>query len=279
MSQTLRVDYDEIMNRAAELETEIPGRPTQIPLPPCQLAAAKVAAQQLAANADNMQKYLDAEYQELQNLAQSMRNAAKSYGTTDTTAQDAVEAGHAVLPEAPGDDTEAPLPLGDTPTVPPAPASRLHCKQAARALAAGDQGRSLLTFADQWTAYKKALLDSHARFRGFDNWEGSSAEQIEESMKRQSTWLTYMGDMCDQLAEVARTVVADQQWAVSQHPTFEEISDAEYNATSGSDVNVRNQWRQRYMQYQELSDAVQLRYTQNVFVRPLTPDKPPAAVN
>lgn len=57
-SQTVTVDQQEILNRANEVEAPMADPPTDVPITPCELTAAKNAAQQLVLSADNMREYL-----------------------------------------------------------------------------------------------------------------------------------------------------------------------------------------------------------------------------
>lgn len=77
-SQTVTVDQQEILNRANEVEAPMADPPTDVPITPCELTAAKNAAQQLVLSADNMREYLAAGAKERQRLATSLRNAAKA---------------------------------------------------------------------------------------------------------------------------------------------------------------------------------------------------------
>lgn len=86
-SQTVTVDQQEILNRANEVEAPMADPPTDVPITPCELTAAKNAAQQLVLSADNMREYLAAGAKERQRLATSLRNAAKAYGEVDKEAR------------------------------------------------------------------------------------------------------------------------------------------------------------------------------------------------
>lgn len=90
-SQTVTVDQQEILNRANEVEAPMADPPTDVPITPCELTAAKNAAQQLVLSADNMREYLAAGAKERQRLATSLRNAAKAYGEVDEEAATALD--------------------------------------------------------------------------------------------------------------------------------------------------------------------------------------------
>ena len=87
----MKVEYEEIMARAALLERRIgSGIPTEIPRPPCTLALVLKATKVLADGAEDMRKYLE-EFDTVRlTLAQSLRNAAKAYRRVDEDAAEAL---------------------------------------------------------------------------------------------------------------------------------------------------------------------------------------------
>lgn len=91
---TLNVEYDELMKRADELEVPIPGPFNYSPQPPSQLVQATGAAAQLALSAEDMRRYMAAGMREWQNLAESLRNAAKAYEETDASSRTWPARGH-----------------------------------------------------------------------------------------------------------------------------------------------------------------------------------------
>src|ERR1700761_8060123 len=83
MTQTLNVEYEELMARAAEIERALPAIPASNPQGPCPLSFVGDAATQLAMSADSMRLYLKACEREWRTLAKSLRNAAKAYEEVD----------------------------------------------------------------------------------------------------------------------------------------------------------------------------------------------------
>lgn len=142
-SQTVTVDQQEILNRANEVEAPMADPPTDVPITPCELTAAKNAAQQLVLSADNMREYLAAGAKERQRLATSLRNAAKAYGEVDEEAATALDNDgegtvQAESAGAVGGDSSAEL--TDTPRVATAGEPNfMDLKEAARKLETGDQ--------------------------------------------------------------------------------------------------------------------------------------------
>jgi hypothetical protein len=91
--ETMSVEYEELISRAAELETPLLGQPKEDALAPCCLAFSTNAANRLKSSADSMRFYLDAGQRERNALAQSLRNAAKAYEETDQNAADTLSDG------------------------------------------------------------------------------------------------------------------------------------------------------------------------------------------
>ncbi len=89
--EPVNLEYDEIIARAELLEQPIPDPPSENPNPPSRLAMAIQAAADLGFSADNMRYYLDQGRKERENLAESLRNAAKAYEEADEQAAEAVD--------------------------------------------------------------------------------------------------------------------------------------------------------------------------------------------
>ncbi|MCV7117900.1 hypothetical protein H7I93_11890 [Mycobacterium nebraskense] len=83
MPETLKVEYEELMARANEIEAALPPIPATNPAGPCALSFVTDAATQLALSADSMRLYLRACEREWKALAKSLRNAAKAYEEVD----------------------------------------------------------------------------------------------------------------------------------------------------------------------------------------------------
>lgn len=226
-SQTVTVDQQEILNRANEVEAPMADPPTDVPITPCELTAAKNAAQQLVLSADNMREYLAAGAKERQRLATSLRNAAKAYGEVDEEAATALDNDgegtvQAESAGAVGGDSSAEL--TDTPRVATAGEPNfMDLKEAARKLETGDQGASLAHFADGWNTFNLTLQGDVKRFRGFDNWEGDAATACEASLDQQRQWILHMAKLSAAMAKQAQYVAQLHVWARREHPTYEDI--------------------------------------------------------
>lgn len=276
-SQTVTVDQQEILNRANEVEAPMADPPTDVPITPCELTAAKNAAQQLVLSADNMREYLAAGAKERQRLATSLRNAAKAYGEVDEEAATALDNDgegtvQAESAGAVGGDSSAEL--TDTPRVATAGEPNfMDLKEAARKLETGDQGASLAHFADGWNTFNLTLQGDVKRFRGFDNWEGDAATACEASLDQQRQWILHMAKLSAAMAKQAQYVAQLHVWARREHPTYEDIVGLE--RLYAENPSARDQILPVYAEYQQRSEKVLTEYNNKAALEPVNPPKPP----
>lgn len=279
-SQTVTVDQQEILNRANEVEAPMADPPTDVPITPCELTAAKNAAQQLVLSADNMREYLAAGAKERQRLATSLRNAAKAYGEVDEEAATALDNDgegtvQAESAGAVGGDSSAEL--TDTPRVATAGEPNfMDLKEAARKLETGDQGASLAHFADGWNTFNLTLQGDVKRFRGFDNWEGDAATACEASLDQQRQWILHMAKLSAAMAKQAQYVAQLHVWARREHPTYEDIVGLE--RLYAENPSARDQILPVYAEYQQRSEKVLTEYNNKAALEPVNPPKPPPAI-
>ncbi|WP_122509992.1 PPE domain-containing protein, partial [Mycobacterium persicum] len=280
--QTVTVDQQEILTRANEVEAPLPpGKvpPTDVPNPPCALTAAKNAAQQLALSAENMREFLAAGAKERQKLATSLRNAAKAYGEVDSesaTALNSDGSGTVEAQSAGGAGGDSSAGLQDTPTVAAAgDPDFTDLKTAAVKLESGDQGRSLIDFANAWNDYNFALQGDVKRFRAFDNWEGDAATACEASLDQQREWILHMAKLSAALAKQAQYVAQLQVWAIRSHPSSADIAKLE---ELSKDPAYKDQAIKLYAEYQQKSEQVLSEYNTKATLEPVNPPKPPAAI-
>ncbi|OBJ55118.1 secretion protein EspB [Mycobacterium sp. 1423905.2] len=278
--QTVKVDQQEILSRADEVEAPMAVPPTDVPQAPCGLNAARNAALQLEINADSMREFLTAGGKERQRLATSLRNAAKAYGDVDDDAASALNSdgeGHVEGETAggAGGDSSAGLRDGQDVTAAGEP-DFTDLKTAATKLEAGDQGRSLGNFADGWDTLNYALQRDVKRFRGFDNWEGDAAAACTQSLEDQRKWIIYMADMAAALSQQGRFLAQLQLWARRKHPTLADIEKLEEMA---KDPKYKAQAIKLYSEYQATSEETLSEYSSKVSqIKRLDIAKPPQAV-
>lgn len=280
--QTVTVDQQEILTRANDVEAPLPpGKvpPTDAPNPPCALTAAKNAAQQLALSAENMREFLAAGAKERQKLATSLRNAAKAYGEVDSESATALNSdggGTVEAQSAGGAGGDSSAGLQDTPTVASAGDPNFtDLKTAALKLESGDQGRSLIDFANAWNDYNFALQGDVKRFRAFDNWEGDAATACEASLDQQREWILHMAKLSAALAKQAQYIAQLQVWAIRSHPSSADIAKLE---ELSKDPVYKDQAIKLYAEYQQKSEQVLSEYNTKATLEPVNPPKPPAAI-
>ncbi|EUA03248.1 ESX-1 secretion-associated protein EspB [Mycobacterium kansasii 824] len=250
-----------------------------MPNPPCALTAAKNAAQQLALSAENMREFLAAGAKERQKLATSLRNAAKAYGEVDSesaTALNSDGSGTVEAQSAGGAGGDSSAGLQDTPTVAAAgDPDFTDLKTAAVKLESGDQGRSLVDFANAWNDYNFALQGDVKRFRAFDNWEGDAATACEASLDQQREWILHMAKLSAALAKQAQYIAQLQVWAIRSHPSSADIAKLE---ELSKDPAYKDQAIKLYAEYQQKSEQVLSEYNTKATLEPVNPPKPPAAI-
>lgn len=241
MTQALNVEYDELMARAAELEAPMPAPPPDNPRAPCALSFVVDAGTQIALSADQMRVYLAACEREWRRLAQSLRNAAKAYEQVDEESAEAVANNTSVSAAATGGSTGTGDmrincdPDEDFVLPPPQPAPPpaqpvipyYEVRQAATDIEAPDQGTAFAAFARDWDTYQRSLQATINRFRPFTSWEGTSAQAVELNFEAYRTYVIQMAQLCSTLAAQAKTVASTHRWAITEHPTAYEVSEAD----------------------------------------------------
>jgi hypothetical protein len=298
MSQALGVEQEELFIRARELEEPIAGQPTENPQPACALKVAINAAKRLGVSADVMREYLDRGQRERSRLAQSLRNAARSYSCVDDDASQVlnqtVNDGDSVLSPAArtvaAEEAEGPESAGASDTQSLAGGDNLDftaLKKAAIEIEQDDQAASLLRGAEEWAAYQQALLDSTRRFRPFENWTGDAADAVEAEFDLHRTWMFDMADWCGKLAEQFQEVASVQRWAFPDpsynrtvnHPTSYDVYWSERDwAQYHNDPRYRDHVLRVYWGYVQRSQEVLAEYAKRTSsLTPVRPPKPPTA--
>ncbi len=311
MTQTLNVEYEELMKRADEIERPLPAVPSTNPPGPCALSFVNDAATQIALSADSMRLYLKACEREWKTLAKSLRNAAKAYEKVDEEAGDAINnvdggsSGSAVTPLAgdgndqmmvncdPDEDWVPPPP---PPPPPPFQYPYYEVRQAATDIEAGDQGTAFKAFAHEWDVFQRALQQETWRFRPFDSWEGEARLAVEQNFEAHRQWIYTMASLCNTLGSQALRVVdahkkarvygqhvstnPDGTWAIdAEHPTTYEVSQCDYwykyyTQTNSYYLYMAISW---YESLQQKSEASLTLYVTNASLplAPVYPKTPP----
>lgn len=263
MTQTMNVEYQELMARADEIEAPLPQLPLGNPQAPCGLGFVRDAAVQIAINGDSLRLYIQACQREWKSLAKSLRNAAKAYEEVDEGAADDINAintdgssgGSAKMVSAADDNMSLmcdpdyiPAPLPPPPPPPPFQYPYYEVRQAARDIETPDQGAAFRTCAADWNKFQLQFQQLSYRFRPFVNWEGEARDAVEQNFNSQKQWIFGMVSLCTTLAKQAQAVadahkkvaatsydgqghplpVFDNRATGDQHPTAYEVSQCDY---------------------------------------------------
>ncbi len=312
MAQTLKVEYEELIARAEEIEAALPLIPSTNPAGPCLLSFVNDAATQLALSADSLRLYLRACEREWKALAKSLRNAAKAYEEVDEESAEginAVNGGSSASGVTPGSGNGQMTINGDPddgylppPPPPPPPASfefpYYEVRQAATEIESGDQGTAFKAFAKEWDAFQREFQKETYRFRPFTSWEGDASSLVEDNFELHRQWILSMAQLCVTLGSQALRVVdahkkarvmwdelsrnPDGTWAVeAEHPTTYEVSQCDYwykyySTTSPYYLYMAVSWYESLQQKSETSLNIYVTNASLPLV-PVNPKTPPKA--
>ncbi|NTY60704.1 PPE domain-containing protein [Mycolicibacterium sphagni] len=285
MTQTLNVEKDELLARAAELELALPTPPPDNPRAACALPMVVDAAAQLALSADAIRLYLRAGEREWRRLGQSLRNAAAAYQQVDEEGADAITDNTSVSARMLGggcEDEDIMLPAAQPPSAAPE-YPYYEVRQAATDIEAPDQGAALNAFAREWDTYQRTLQAIATRFRPFTQWDGDATMAVEVNFEAQRSWLYQMAQFCSTVAAQATTVAATQKWALVEHPSAYEVSEADkWFLIYSTDPSRRQYLYQVYEWYERMqkkSEEVLAEYIRRASLplQPVNPKNPPVA--
>lgn len=294
MTETLNVEYEELMARAAELEVPLPAPPPEDPKTPCEISFIIDSGVQLAYSAKALRETIDLVEQECLLLAESLRNAALAYEEVDEAAADAVTddtSVSSVMPRSSKRSTRrnAAMTADGSEEVPPTSYGfdgYYDLRQAAEDIEAPDQAVAYTKFANDWNAYVLTLQSGAVmeRFRPFQYWEGTSAESVEANFEKQKNYLIdFANTYCYQLSGQVRQIVTTHKWAITEHPSTYDVyrTDIYYeDAIRRNDYEYQAWCIQEYDSMQRTSEEVLAAYYTRAGL-PLMlvyPPTPPAAV-
>ncbi|OBG61131.1 hypothetical protein [Mycobacterium sp. E3339] len=309
----LKVEYEELLQRADEIEAPLPPVPATNPPPPCALSFVNDAATQLALSADAMRLYLKTCEREWKALAKSLRNAAKAYeevdegaaasidaiGTNGSSSASGAAAGADGELSALQDESWARDPLPPLKPPPTFEYPYYEVRQAAKDIEAGDQGAGFRAFAKEWDAFQREFQKTAYRFRPFVSWEGEARSLVEDNFDTQREWILSIAQMCVTLGSQANRVVdahkkarvaygdsasrnPDGTWAVeAEHPTNYEVELNDwwyrrYTEDGGHYLYMAISWYESLQAKSERSLAL---YVSNAGLpmAPVSPKTPPRA--
>lgn len=289
MAEMLKVEYEELIARAAELEVPLPTPPQQNPQPPCAISFTVDSGTQLDYSASAIRESIKRAEQEYLVLAESLRNAALAYEEADQAAADALTNETSVAPKSvttPAAKQSGENDSFESPPETPGYDGYYDVRQAIADIEAPDQGPAYTKFEDDWNSYVLALQSDAVmrRFRPFEYWEGESAASVEANFEQQKKYLIQLGGgPCYQIAGQARGVVDAHKWAITQHPDSYRlyITDFWYDEYGRrGDIARQNEILTWYEDMQQDSESVLAEYYTRAGL-PLAlvyPSNPPAAV-
>ena len=255
----LKVEYDELIKRAAELEEFadklVADFPAENPFAPCGLPFVVEGTEDAWKVIDSDRNLLKEAADNLQDLAESLINAAKAYEELDESAAEALDEETQVQEVVPDQADKG----STTPTTDRAAPAATHyagqgdgeaepLKSAYQIYYGGDGGTGYSVFADELSKKYAKWLDGEVLkvssyettgpFRGFAEWEGDSATKIGEQLEKQRAWLKIFVEHCLDLAEKLNQVVVayklvtftsgSPKWEVSRGFTgFNDWADAD----------------------------------------------------
>ena len=223
----LKVEYDELVKRAAELEEFadklVADFPADNPLAPCGLPFVLEGTRDAWKVIDSDRNLLKEAADNLQDLAESLINAAKAYEEADESAAEAID-GETEVPEVVPDqaDKGSTTPTSDSESDVASLDEKWTgeaepLKSAYQIYKGGDGGTGYSVFADElsgkyakWLNGEVLKVSSYGTtgpFRGFAEWEGDSATKVEEQLETQRVWLKSFVEHCLDLAEKLDQVV------------------------------------------------------------------------
>jgi hypothetical protein len=290
MAEMLKVEYDELMARAAELEVPLPAAPVEYAQTPCVLSFIVAAGAQLGYNNSAVGQSLELAEQEYISLAESLRNAALAYEEADQAVADSInnEASQASLTSrsVSGKRGASAMTIAEPPPPDYGAPGFYDLRQAAEDIEAPDQGIAFTSHVEKWREYA-LILQSDAvmrRFRPFEYWEGASAEAVEASFEEQKRYLLQLvSGSCYPLASQAERVVAAHKVAIVEHPSTYDLyaHDVHYeDAIRRGDTAYAQSEIAEFDRLQLESEEVLAQYYGDAGL-PLTliyPANPPAAV-
>jgi hypothetical protein len=223
----LKVELDELMKRAAELEEFadklVADFPADNPLPPCGLPFVLEGTRDAWQVIDSDRNLLKEAADNLRDLAESLINAAKAYEEFDESAAEALDEETQVQEVVPdqtdkGSATAIPDSESDVASLDEKWTGEAEpLKSAHQIYEGGDGGTGYSVFADElsekyanWLngeVLKVSSYETTGPFRGFAEWEGESATKVEADLETQRVWLKSFVEHCLDVAEKLNQVV------------------------------------------------------------------------
>ncbi len=287
MGDEVRVEPGQLEGKANDISTEV-NDSSGFPSAPCAFVFVQAASAQVQGGALTLKSFVASGNREASNLAIVLRTAAGVYRSVDERTRAALD--HDPPLPVPSDAVPVNAPL--EPPIPPIEAPRVQSlpggdtggyidpKAAAQIIHSGNSG-PMRTYADDARRFASSLVADSDRFSlGGVDWHGTGAEAAGDALRQHKEWLVKIADQYKYLADQAEDIAnAQDKWA-AEHPTVQEIEQAEtamQQAIANQDRIALHIAQEKYAELVRKSEEVLVSYSADVTGKGLLGvPKPPA---
>jgi len=278
----VRVEPADLLGKAGELGTE-PEDSLIPPVPPCGLSFVVNASAIVSMNVATLKSFLASGNAEAVRLSETMGAVALAYSTVDAHAATTIDSLGQIPPApvmpTPNLSPSKPAVPASAPRSPADADAYVDPKAAAAQIRSGDAA-AMRAYAESATAFAATLRAQSQNYslNGVD-WEGTGAEAAGQALRQHQGWLNGLANFYDSVsAQAAQLAEAHDRWA-PQHPTVQEIEQAEQEREEARASGDRVRWKVAQDRYHQLfmkSEEVREGYKKDVAgVAAQTPPPPP----
>jgi ESX-1 secreted protein B PE domain/Excreted virulence factor EspC, type VII ESX diderm len=288
MGDEVRVEPGQLRAKADDVAAPV-NDVSAAPTAPCALTFVQSATAQVRAGADTLKNFMTSGNRAASNLATVLRTAADVYQRVDDRARYALD--HDPPLPVPGDAVpvnpplEPPIPAIEEPPIMNSmpggdTGGYVDPKAAAQIIHSGNSGpmRTYATDARDFANSLRAAADRYS-LAGV-TWGGDAADSAGNALRQHQNWLHKVAEQYDYLATQADDLAAAQDKWAAQHPTVEEIEQAEQamqQAIQNRDRVALHIAQDKYAELVRKSDEVLVSYSAGVTGKGLLGvPKPPA---
>jgi hypothetical protein len=288
MGDEVRVEPGQLRGKADDVGVPV-NDVSAAPTTPCAFTFVQLGTAQVRAGADTLKNFVASGNRESSNLASVLRTAADVYQRVDDRTRYAL-------------DHDPPLPVPsdavpvNPPLAPPIPAIEeppimetmpggdtggyIDPKAAAQIIHSGNPG-PMRTYANDATSFASRLRAASDRYSlAGVTWGGDAADSAGNALRAHQEWLDKIAEQYDYLATQAEDLAAAQEKWAAQHPTVEEIEQAEramQQAIQNQDRIALHIAQDKYAELVRKSEEVLVSYSADVTGKGLLGvPKPPA---
>ena len=287
--EQVRVEPSQLEGKADDISTEV-NDSSGFPTAPCAFTFVQTASAKVQAGAVTLRSFVASGNREASNLAIVLRTAAGVYRSVDERTRAALD--HDPPLPVPSDAVpvnpplEPPIPVIEAPRVESMPGGDtggyIDPKAAAQIIHSGNSG-PMRTYVDDARRFANSLVADSDRFSlGGVDWHSTGAEAAGDALRQHREWLVKIADQYKHLADQAEDIAnAQDKWA-AEHPTVEEIEQAEramQQAIANQDRIALHTAQEKYAELVRKSEEVLVSYSADVTGKGLlgVPNPPPGA--